>query len=142
MSLLLDTCVLSELVYPRSDANLLAWYKLQNQASLFVSVLTLGEIEKGQALLPPSRRRHTLESWLGALRTTFAERTLPIDDTVAAIWGRLAAASNLRGRQLSVIDGLIAATATRHGFSVVTRNVSDFSMTSVPLVNPWQQHQT
>jgi toxin FitB len=114
------------------------WFDAQDATALFVSVLTLGEIEKGVSLLAASRKKAALTSWLGTLRSTYATRILPIDTAVAAIWGRAAARAERLGRSLGVIDGLIAATAVHHGFSIVTRNVDDFETTGAPILNVWE----
>ena len=79
-----------------------------------------------------------LTSWLGTLRSTYAPRILPIDAAVAAIWGRTAARSERLGRSLGVIDGLIAATAVHHGYTIVTRNVDDFEPAGAPILNAWE----
>ena len=138
MSFLLDTCVLSELARPHPDARVSDWLDDQDVASLHLSVLTVGEIEKGVAVLPRGRKKRSLTTWLATLRSTYADRLLPIDTAVAAIWGRTTATAELRGRRLGVVDGLIAATAMHHGLMVVTRNVRDFDATGVGLLNPWE----
>lgn len=137
MSFLLDTCALSELTRPAPDRNFSLWFDDRQASELFLSVLTIGEIERGIARLPAGRKKTRLIGWLGALRSTYSERILPIDDQVASIWGRMAAATAAQGQTLGVIDGLIAATALSHGYTVVTRNVADFAPTGVSLVNPW-----
>ena len=138
MSFLLDTCVLSELTRPKPHSSVLRWFETQDAAALFVSVLTVGEIEKGIAALPPGPKRVALTGWLATLRSAYADRVLPIDVAIAAIWGRAAARIERAGGRLSVVDGLIAATALHHGYTVVTRNVSDFVQTGVALLNAWQ----
>jgi toxin FitB len=137
VSFVLDTCALSETARPAPDAGFVAWLDQQGAANLFVSVLTIGEIEKGIAALPASRKRTNLANWLATLRSVYGARVLPIDDAIAALWGRMAADAERRGRALSVIDGLIAASAQHHGYSVVTRNSADFEPTGVPVLNPW-----
>lgn len=137
MSFVLDTCALSETARPAPDAGFMAWLDHQDAAHLFLSVLTIGEIEKGLAALPAGRRRANLTSWLATLRGVYGARILPIDDAIAALWGRMVSDAEKRGRALSVVDGLIAATAHHHGYAVVTRNVSDFDPTGVPILNPW-----
>jgi predicted nucleic acid-binding protein len=138
VSFLLDTCTLSELTRPRPRPQVFAWFEVQDAAALYLSVLTVGEIEKGIAALPRGRKKTTLTGWLATLRSTYAERILPIDDAVAAIWGRTAARVERLGRALGVVDGLIAATAIRHGFTVVTRNVADFDGTGAAILNVWE----
>lgn len=138
MSFLLDTCVLSELTRPTPDRHVAAWLDDQDAESLYLSVLTVGEIEKGVAAVPRGRKKRSLTSWLASLRSRYAERLLPVDTAVAAIWGRTTAAAERRGRRLDVVDGLIAATALHHGLSVVTRNVADFDASGATLLNPWE----
>ena len=137
MSFLLDTCALSELTRPTPQRGFLNWFDAQPPEALFISALTVGEIEKGVSLAPDGRKKLALETWLGRMRGVFAGRILHVDDTVATTWGRLAAAAEQSGRPLAAIDGLIAATALTHAFPIVTRNVTDFVATGVVLVNPW-----
>ena len=90
---LLDTNVISELVKPRPEANVTAWIEGTDESLLYLSVLTLGEIRRGIAVLPQSRRRATLEAWLDKdLRARFADRILTIDQEVADRWGFLSRA--------------------------------------------------
>ena len=138
MSFLLDTSVISELVRPAPDNNVIEWLRGIDEASLHLSVLTIGEIEKGIAKLPASARREKLETWVRRdLADRFRERLLAIDSTVAATWGRLAGEAESRGEPLPVIDGLIAATCLAHDLTVVTRNVADFQRCGARCFNPW-----
>lgn len=137
MSFLLDTCTVSELTRPRPDRGLLAWFEAQDATALHLSVLTVGEIEKGIAALRQGRKRSTLAGWVATLRGAYADRILPIDAAIAAIWGRTAARVERRRRGLGVVDGLLAATAIRHGFTLVTRNVADFEETGGTVLNVW-----
>ena len=136
--MLIDTCVLSELIRPRPDANVTAWFEHAAEEQLSVSVLTLGEIEKGAERLPRGPKRRRIEEWLLALRRDFADRVLSIDDSIARRWGQISAQAERKGRALAVVDGLLAATALHHGVALVTRNVDDFAMTGVTLLNPWE----
>lgn len=139
MSHLLDTCVLSELVRPQPDAGVLDWLGAAEETGLYLSVLTLGELEKGIARLPAAPRRRKIEEWVrNDLAERFAERLLPIDTGVAVQWGRLAGESEARGVPLPVIDALIAATSIAHGLTVVTRNTADLERCGARCVNPWK----
>jgi len=138
VSFILDTCTVSEVTKPSPDPNVLAWFNDQDPAALYISALTVGEIEKGIAALRPGRKKRALIGWLATLRSTYAHRILPIDAAIAAIWGRTAAAVERRGGGLGVVDGLIAATALHYGYTVVTRNAEDFAATGVALLNVWQ----
>lgn len=140
MSFLLDTSVVSELVKKVPHQGVVSWLSRQDEEYLYLSVLTLGELEKGISKLRASARRDRLRTWLTRdLAARFANRLLPIDVAVAARWGMLAANAEKRGTPLPVIDSLIAATAMEHGFSVVTRNVTDFERCGVACVDPWQE---
>ncbi|HKT69845.1 MAG TPA: type II toxin-antitoxin system VapC family toxin [Terriglobales bacterium] len=135
---LLDTNVISELVRARPEPKVTAWIEATNENLLYLSVLTLGEIRKGIASLRSSPRRVVLEAWLASdLAVRFANRILPVDESVAGRWGRIAAESAAEGSPLSVIDGLLAATALHHNLTLVSRNVKDFATAGVPLFNPW-----
>ena len=138
MKFLLDTMVISEPARPSPDPQVIDWLGKQEQTDLALSVITLGEIEKGVHLMPTGRRRQALEEWLDhALPALFTGRVIPIDDDVSRTWGRLSAASQRSGRPLPVIDGMLAASAIMHGLTLVTRNVSDFGGLGVPVLNPW-----
>ena len=140
MSFLLDTAVVSELVRKSPSAPVLEWIAGQDEASLYLSVLTIGELEKGIARLPASARRSRLLSWVRRdLVERFGGRLLPIDARTAARWGAITGESERRGRPLPVIDCLIAATALLHGFTVATRNVGDFERCGAACVNPWNE---
>jgi toxin FitB len=136
---LLDTNCISELVRSQPDARVVAWMRAVNESLLYLSVVTLGEIRKGAAILPQIKRRAYLESWLESdLQVRFAGRILAIDNPVADRWGWLTAEAQLKGKPLSAIDGLLAATALHHNLTIVSRNVSDFANTPAPILNPWQ----
>ena len=136
---LLDTNVISELIKPQPDENVLRWIAKTDEALLFLSVLTLGEVRYGIDKLNPGKRRGRLESWLAAdLRRRFHERILIIDDGIAQRWGALSATAARKGRPVPVIDGLLAATALHHDLMLVTRDDGDVSATGVPLLDPWQ----
>lgn len=138
MRYLLDTNVLSEPARPRPERRVVEWIQAQSQLDLAISVLTLGEIEKGIALLPSGNRRKALAAWLATdLPRQFAGRVLQVDANVAMAWGGLSAEGRRLGRELPVIDGLLLATAARHGLTLVTRNESDCRERGVPVLNPW-----
>jgi toxin FitB len=134
---LVDTNILSEA--RRGSAEARVWLRSVDPATIYLSVVTLGEIMKGIALKlggdPPLAAALTL--WLERLRHEHAARILPIDDRVVLRWGRLAAA-----RPRGMADGLIAATAIVHDKIVVTRNVADFADTGIAIVNPWNRSTT
>lgn len=134
MSFLIDTCALSELTKPKPSRLVLDWFDTAKPETLFVSVLTLGEIRKGIEKMDGGRRRARVSAWLETeLPDWFDDRVLPVNANVADEWGRLVA----RSRNVPAIDGLIAATASCHRLTVVTRNEADFAATGVDLLNPW-----
>lgn len=136
---LLDTNCISELVRLNPEPRVMEWMQTADEASLYLSVLTLGEIRKGVAGLPQGKRRTRLETWLDIeLRARFAGRILPIDVPVADRWGVLIATAKREGRPLSTIDGLLAAIALHHNLTVVSRNVSDLANTGVQVLDPWK----
>lgn len=137
MAYLLDTCALSEFTKPKPSASVDAWFAKLPDGADFVSVLTLGEIEKGIAKLATSRRRASLEKWFSDLRDRLDGRILVVDEPVALEWGRITARGELAGSPLPSIDALIAATAIVHGLAVVTRNTSDIARTGAPIIDPW-----
>ena len=135
---LLDTCVLSELVRPSPDPGLVEWIDAQVEETLHVSVLTLGEIQKGISKLPDSPKKIRLVTWLkSGLPDRFEGRILPITTAIAITWGTLQADSEAAGRPLPLIDPLLAATARIHDLTMVTRNTTHIQPTGVPVKNPW-----
>lgn len=135
MSYLIDTIVLSELRKRQPDSRVVAWLEARPSSTLYLSVLTFGEIRRGVEAMVDSRRRLELLDWLETqLPAWFAGRVLGIDGETADRWGRLLARA---GRPLPSLDSLLAATAQRHGLQLVTRNVADFRDVDVPLINPW-----
>jgi predicted nucleic acid-binding protein len=136
---LIDTNCISEPFRSRPDPRVLAWLQSADEQLLYLSVLTIGEIRRGIALLPQSQRRARLETWLEAeLLSRFFDRILPVTRAIADRWGLLDATLRTRGRLLPVVDGLLAATAMQHNLTVVSRNLGDFTGTQVPILNPWE----
>lgn len=137
MSYLIDTNVLSELRRKNPNPGVVSWFTQRPAATLYLSVLTLGEIRKGIEGLGDDERRMALLDWLETdLPAFFAGRILPVDAPVADRWGRLVAAA---GRPLPAIDSLLAATALAHDLVLVTRNSRDFSGLPLQLMNPWTE---
>jgi predicted nucleic acid-binding protein len=131
---LIDTVVLSELRKPQRDAGLESWIARQRTADLFLSVMTIGEIERGIAR---QRSRDAefaavLAAWLDRILVLYGERILPVDLQIARRWGLLSAALGNDSADL-----VISATALEHGLIVVTRNVSDLEPTGVTTLNPF-----
>ena len=138
MNLLLDTNVLSEVQRPAPSPKVLSWLDTIDEDRAFISVASIAELRRGIALLEDGRRRAALAAWLAHdLPERFAGRTLSIDHAVAERWGDLMAQSRRSGVALSVMDSFFAATALANNLMLVTRNVKDFAVVGVPLLNPW-----
>src|SRR5947209_7905161 len=136
---LLDTNCISELVRAQPEPRVIDWMNTADEGLLYLSVLTLGEIRKRLSGLTQGKRRTHLESWLDVdLQARFAGRIIAIDAAIADRWGVLAAQAKGRGKALSAIDGLLAATALHHNLTVVSRNASDFTNAQVEVLNPWE----
>lgn len=138
MRLLLDTCVLFELQKPERSPAVVSFMDGLPDSFLFVSVISLGEIAKGVALMPEGRRKRALEVWRAALAVEFQDRVLPLDRETAELWGELTASGQKRGVAIPVADGLIAATALRYGLHVATRNIGHFDQAGALVIDPWQ----
>lgn len=135
---LLGTNLVSELIKPQPEPNVVRWVDRADEELLFLSVITLGEIREGVMRLDSGKRRRRLESWLEQdLPLRFEGRVLVVGTEVADRWGTLSAVAAARGKSLPVIDGLLAATALHHNLTFVTRNIADVEGTGVRALNPW-----
>jgi predicted nucleic acid-binding protein len=135
---LLDTCLISEFQKPHPSVAVRDWLAAQHEGDLYLSVLTLGEIQKGISQLPEGRKKATLQSWLDRdLRDRFGDRIIPISEDVALRWGRIAGESQRRGEPVPVIDSLIAASAMAIEATVVTRDDTNISRAGARSFNPW-----
>lgn len=134
MSFLLDTVVLSELRKAKPSRKVLQWIKAQQAGSLFISVVSVGEIERGieKARKSDAVVAAELEQWLETLLNLYADRVLPVSANAARLWGRLSARLGHDGADL-----LIAATALAQGSTVVTRSVKHFAPTGVRVLDPF-----
>lgn len=137
MRLLLDTCVLSELVKSAPDRRVLRWFGARKAHELYLSAMSWGELQRGVIRLPKSKRRSELTAWLQQLDIGFEDRILPFDQRVAQVWAQMTVQAEARGKSLSAFDSLIAATAHTHDCQLVTRNVRDYTHTGITIVNPW-----
>ncbi len=138
MNYLLDTCVISELTKPRPKDSVISWIQQVEEEKLFISVLTLGEIEKGITKLSVSVRKTSLKEWIEKdLTKRFDKKILSITIPISRCWGILQGELELQGNPMPVIDGLIAATAIIHNLTLVTRNINDFEKSGVSILNIW-----
>ena len=136
---LLDTNVLAELANPQGSARVQAWAAAQDEQALYLSILTLGEYDKGLNYLPsssPSRPR--IKAAISALQARFAGRVLPVSDAVVRRWGAISGSvKQVTGQSPPVVDTMLAATALEHGLWLVTRNVRDVQHSGAAVFNPW-----
>lgn len=130
--ILLDTMVVSELRKSRPSAKVLAWMRGLADDEVFLSVVTIGEIERGIVRTADAEFRDTLERWLDDLIRLYGDRVLPVTSAIAKRWGRWSGELGNDGTDL-----LIAATAAVHGLTVATRNVRHFAPTGVAVIDPF-----
>lgn len=136
---MLDTCAISELAKRQPDKNVVNWINRADEELLYLSVLTVGEIQKGISKLGDLRKRTKIQEWIDSeLRTRFSRRVLPITEEVALTWGTIEGAAEAEGRPIPIIDGLIGATAIAHNLTVITRNVADIASTGARVFDPWK----
>lgn len=137
MSWLLDTCLVSEPRRKRPDNGVLEFLDRENGEEMYLSVVTVGEIEKGIEMLEDGARRRAMRSWLAELDRVFEGRVLSFDGGIARCWGRMMGKLQRQGIRLSAIHSLIAATALHHNLTIVTRNVADLEPSGARIHNPW-----
>jgi tRNA(fMet)-specific endonuclease VapC len=138
MKYLLDTNVISELVAKQPDQRVLQWIDSLDPNSVYLSVITIGELRKGIEKLPDSKRKAVLDEWLNDdLLIRFRGRILVLDVDAMLTWGELMGRLERTGKPPPAIDSLIAALALHHNCNLVTRNEDDFIGTGVAIVNPW-----
>lgn len=139
MNFLLDTNVVSEAMRKQPSSRVLRWIGEQVEESLFISVITVGELRRGSLILGEGKQRRSLLRWIETgIKAEFANRILPVDAAVMERWADLQAATMKAGRRLPVMDSLLAATALTHDLSLATRNTADFQAAGVALFDPWQ----
>ena len=140
MSFLIDTCTISEMAKPRSDKGLATWFEEADERTLYLSIITLGELWKGVTKLAPSHRKDKLLAWVrNELPGRFEGRVLSIDRQVAREWGRISGEAEGRGDTIPILDAMIGATACVHGLTVVTRSTADLERTGAKVFNPWNR---
>ncbi len=138
MSYLIDTCCISELVKKKPNPGVVKWFANQDELSMYLSVITFGELKKGIEKLPDSKKKKELNRWIKEdLSRRFKNRVLNINIEVVNKWGEILADAEKNGKTLPAIDSLIAATALVHDLSVVTRNTQDMEGSGVEVINPW-----
>jgi toxin FitB len=138
MSYLIDTCCISELVKKKPNPNVVKWFADRDELSMYLSVITFGELRKGIEKLSNSKKKKELNRWVKEdLKHRFKNRVLNINMEEMNKWGEILATAEKSGKPLPAIDSLIAATAQVHDLSVVTRNSKDMEGSGVEVINPW-----
>lgn len=130
---LLDTDALSELEKPGPDSGLLAWLETVDWLDLHLSVITIGELWKGIAELPPGRKRRALEAMFDLIPDRFYKRIIPADYAIAVKFGEIQA----KAGPLPSLDTLIAATAVTRRLTLVTHNCKDMARTGATILDAW-----
>lgn len=137
--ILFDTNVLSELMRPQPNANVISWVDSQLTSTLFISAVTRAEIELGVALLPEGKRKQTLTVLAQDVFDKFPQRCLPFGELAAVHYGRIVGSRIKTGRPISVEDAQIASIALANGLQLATRNEKDFEeIPNLIVINPWQ----
>lgn len=134
---LLDTNIISNVTKPSPSATLLAWMAKQVDTDLFISALTVGEIQRGLLEKPKGEKRAQLENWFSGPegpQALFAGRVLPFDEKASLIWAKLMADGSAKGRPRNALDMIVAAVAEAHDCVVVTDNEKDFA--GLKFINP------
>jgi predicted nucleic acid-binding protein len=136
--IILDTNVVSELMRPVADPNVISWVRETGDGDLATTAITVAEIEYGLARLPDGARAETLRAAAADLWASFAAAILPFDVAAASNYGALMTARERAGRPTSAFDAQIAAIAKGHNAKVATRNVADFQGMGLKLIDPWK----
>lgn len=140
MAYLLDTCAISEMVAVKPNQNVLDWFEHQPESTLYLSVVTWGEIQKGIYHLPAGKRKVKLETWFfDDLFPTFQGRIISFDERLITTWAKMLAGFKSKGLVRPSLDSLIEATALQHNMILVTRNERNFRDSDVSVFNPWEE---
>jgi tRNA(fMet)-specific endonuclease VapC len=140
MAYLLDTCAISEMVSVQPNADVLSWFEHQPEETLFISVITSGEIQKGINQLATGKRKIEIEAWFyDELIPNFQGRIINIDEKLMATWAKMMAEFKPQGIVRPSFDSLIEATALHHNMILVTRNVKNFQNSKVSILNLWEK---
>lgn len=139
MKYLLDTCVLSETHRKKPNTGVVQWLDSVEEERLFISVVTLTEIQKGIVKLDGGPRKQGFQTWLDEdLTLRFSGRILGVTQDVALEWGILLGTNEKKGEKLPLVDCLLASTAIQYNMTLVTRNTNDFERMPVRVLNPWR----
>jgi predicted nucleic acid-binding protein len=139
MNYLLDTCVLSAFTRRQREEKVIHWMESVDEEKLFISVITIGEIQHGIERLPESHRKTELLVWMNnGLVKRFEQRIIPLDMLAMFLWGSLTGRMESTGQSMAVMDSMIVTTALQNNLIIATRNVTDFLPCGVQVINPWE----
>jgi toxin FitB len=139
MSYLLDTCMLVEFARRKPEMKVIRWMNSVDQNELFVSVISIGEMQRGIIRMPDSQHRTLLLAWVSrGLVERLKDHILPLDTETLVIWGSLTARRNGTGQPMGTLESLIAASALRHNMTLVTRFAQEYFQSGVSVLNPWE----
>lgn len=139
MRFLLDTNVISELRRPRPSDSVVRWFADQEISRVFLSAVTVGEINRGIERLSGGKTKAHLQTWLEELLLKFSGRIFPVTDQTFSLWGKMYAVAERKGRTKPILDLLLEATAVEHDLVLVSRNVKNFQESVVTVLNPWER---
>jgi tRNA(fMet)-specific endonuclease VapC len=140
MNYILDTNIISELIAKQPNAQVIDWIDRRDPGTVYLTVITIGEIRKGIEKLPASPRKATITTWLETdLLLRFQGKILPITADVMLVWGELMGRLETDGMPMAAIDSLIAAIALHGQYTLITRNEHHFKYAGIPLMNPWNE---
>ena len=138
MNYILDTNIISELIKQNSNHHVISFIDSLPEENIYLSVVTIGEVQFGIQKLPESKKRDRLLSWLETeLLSRFENRILEIDIETMLIWGEMNASLQASGMPMPIMDSLIAATCKTKQYTLVTRNTKDFLHLNIGLVDPF-----
>jgi len=138
MNYLLDTCILTEFARRKPEPKVIRWIDTIDRNSLFTSVITIGEIQRGVERMEQSDRKDELLKWVyNGLVERLKDHIVPLDTMTLTVWGSLTAWRDNNGKPLGILESLIAASALRNNMMIATRYVEIYRRTGVPVVNPW-----
>lgn len=135
--ILLDTCVVSESLKPAPAKPILQWIASLPEERVYLSVFVLAELQKGIMRLDKGQKKIALSIWFEQLQDRFKRRILDFNAETALVWGRMTADLEQQGVKLPLMDSLLAAQALHHDYILATRNIDDFNVSGIQLINPW-----
>lgn len=136
---LLDTCILSEMNKKEPNQGLIDWFKVNRLQDMYISILTVGELQKGINKLEHSIKKNRLQDWLdNYILPQFTNKIIDIDVNVITQWSKLVADKESVGESMPAIDSLIVASAIEYGLSIITRNTKDMQNAVIPIINPYE----